>query len=320
MANTKELLSQNEIEALLDLFNTSENKEKTDILFEVGMSKVAKAICSYLDGLGLTTDKVRAVQSKTDVQDCFSYMPDYPYLERLSIDNFLALAIIRARFGGAANSETPDRPLTSLENRLMQALCREIEYIVEKELDHYLCKAATDKKIADSSVVITYENRQSALQFSFTVQSAPVAQIQTVVPKKEAVPVNTDGTKVDASIGRLITDALEAGREYKVAAFRNNEVHLLLDTSMVLMAESVEKSREKFLVKVKKSVTEKAVTGGYELIVAGTVMDDETFLSLEYGSLLTLTLFDDVKVYKDGKIVAKAKVFSRGGEITVKVM
>ncbi len=320
MASTKELLSQNEIDALLELFNRSENKQNTDILFEVGMAKVAKAIGSYLDGLGLTTDKVRAVQSKSEVNDRFSYKPDYAYLERLAIDNALALAIIGARFGSRVNSATPERPLTSLERRLMQALCREIEYIVEKELDPYLRKAVTDKKIADSSVVITYANRQSTLQFSFTVRSTPVAQTRNLAQKKEAVSADTDGTKVEASVGRLMTDTLEKGKHYKVAAFDKNNIHLLLDSSMVLMAGTVEKSNEKLSVRVKKSVTEKTVNGGYELVVAGTVMDDETFLSLEYGSLLALTLYDDVQVHKDGKIVAKAKVCASGGEITVKVL
>lgn len=319
MASVKELLSQNEIDALLDLFNTSEKKQNTDILFEVGMAKVAKAVGSYFDGLGLTADKVKAVQSGVEMHECFVYTPHYPYLERLSIDNALALDVIGARFGAAANSETP-RALTSLENRLMQALCREIEYIVEKELDPYLRKDTSGKKIADHSVLITYANRQSILQFSFTVPSAPVTQTQTVTAEKEAISADTEGTKVNASIGRLMTDTLEKGKEYKVVRFRDNDVHLLLDTSMVLLAGRVEKSREKLLVNVKKSLAEREGAGGFELVVAGTVMDDETFMSLAYGSLLTLPLFNDVQVYKDGKIVAKAKVFPHGGKITVKVM
>ncbi len=320
MTSTKELLSQNEIDALLDLFNTSDKKENTDILFEMGMAKVAKAIGSYLDGLGFTIDKARAIQSGGEVHDRFEYKPDYPYLERLSIDNTLALSILGVRFGSKVNSVAADRPLTSLEKRLMKALCREIEYIVEKELDHYLRKDTNGRKIADHSVVITHANRQSTLQFSFTVQSAPVVQTEAVVQKQEAIPAAINGTKIEASIGQLLTETLEVDKHYKIAALRNNKVHLLLDTSMALMAEVVETSSQKFLVKVNKSVAGTRISAAYDLVVAGTVMDDQTFLSLEYGTLLSLTLYDEIQVHKKGKIVAKAKVFSVKGELIVKVL
>ena len=53
---TKDLLSQSEIDSLLDIFASTGEDKSTDILFEVRMAKTAKGIENYLENLGLQFD------------------------------------------------------------------------------------------------------------------------------------------------------------------------------------------------------------------------------------------------------------------------
>ena len=317
---TKELLSQNEIDSLLDIFSSPDEEKSRDILFEMGIAKVAKGIENYLERLGLPFDDVSVSKSISEHKNSYNYNPDYLYLENLSIDNTLALSILAARFGANNREFSLDRELTSLEKQLLEDLCREIAYIVEKELDSYLAKDDGVEKIADYSLLVSQENVQSAMQLSFTtepvVPTAPVMLIEEEAVERSDV----DGTKVEAVVGTIATKILEQGAMYKLHAFAKNRAVLLLDETLPFMAERLQESDEKLLFALQEALTDKTVLAGYYLSVAGTTMDDEALLALEYGTVLALRSYDDVQIHKDGKMVAKAKAFFSNGEIAVKVL
>ncbi len=318
---TKELLSQNEIDSLLDIFSSPDEEKSRDILFEMGMAKVAKGIENHLERLGLPFDDVRALKSTSEHTNSYNYKPpDYPYLENLSIDNTFALSILAARFGANNREFSLDRELTSLEKQLLEDLCREIAYIVEKELDSYLAKDDGVEKIADYSLLVSQENVQSAMQLSFT--TAPLVPTAPVV-LQEQEPVETsdvDGTKVEAVVGMITVDVLELGAVYKLHAFGKNRAVLLLDETLPFMAKRLQESDSTLLFALQEAVTDKTMLAGYYLSVAAATIDDEALLALAHGTVLDLKPYDDVQIHKDGKMVAKAKAFFSNGEIAVKVL
>ncbi len=317
---TKDLLSQSEIDSLLDIFASTGEDKSTDILFEVRMAKAAKGIENYLENLGLQFDTVRVSKDMSAEQNSHNYNPEYMYLENLSIDNSLALSILAARFGSQDKNFSLDRELTSLEKQLLEDVCKEMAYIVEKELDSYLVKADSSEKMADQRILVSQENIQSVISFSFTKE--PVVTDTSVVIEDETATETDDvaGTKVEAVLGTIATDTLEKGIFYEMQAFSNNRAILLLDKTLPFMAKRLEAGDERLSFVLQEAVNDKRVLDGYYLCVAGTTIDDEALLSLEHGTVLELNTYHDVQIHKDARMVAKAKVLVTDGEITVKVL
>lgn len=317
---TKDLLSQSEIDSLLDIFASTGEDKSTDILFEVRMAKAAKGIENYLENLGLQFDTVRVSKDMSAEQNSHNYNPEYMYLENLSIDNSLALSILAARFGSQDKNFSLDRELTSLEKQLLEDVCKEMAYIVEKELDSYLVKADSSEKMADQRILVSQKNIQSVISFSFTKE--PVVTNTSMVIEDETT-IETDdvaGTKVEAVLGTIATDTLEKGIFYEMQAFSNNRAILLLDKTLPFMAKRLEAGDERLSFVLQEAVNDKRVLDGYYLCVAGTTIDDEALLSLEHGTVLELNTYHDVQIHKDARMVAKAKVLVTDGEITVKVL
>ena len=317
---TKDLLSQSEIDSLLDIFASTGEDKSTDILFEVRMAKAAKGIENYLENLGLQFDTVRVSKNMSAEQNSHNYNPEYMYLENLSIDNSLALSILAARFGSQDKNFSLDRELTSLEKQLLEDVCKEMAYIVEKELDSYLVKADSSEKMADQRILVSQENIQSVISFSFTKE--PVVTDTSVVIEDETATETDDvaGTKVEAVLGTIATDTLEKGIFYEMQAFSNNRAILLLDKTLPFMAKRLEAGDERLSFVLQEAVNDKRVLDGYYLCVAGTTIDDEALLSLEHGSVLELNTYHDVQIHKDARMVAKAKVFVLDGSVAVKVI
>ena len=317
---TKDLLSQSEIDSLLDIFASPGEDKNRDILFEVRMAKAAKGIENYLENLGLQFDTVRTSKERSVQKNSYAYNPEYIYLENLAIDNCLALSILAARFGSQDKNFSLDRELTSLEKQLLEDVCKEMAYIVEKELDSYLVKADSSEKMADQRILVSQENIQSVISFSFTKE--PVVTNTSVVIEDETV-IETDdvaGTRVEAVLGTIATDTLEKGIFYEMQAFINNRAILLLDKTLPFMAKRLEEGDERLSFVLQEAVNDKRVLDDYYLCVAGTVIDDEALLSLEHGTVLELNTYNDVQIHKDGRMVMKAKVFVLDGNVAVKVL
>jgi len=317
---TKDLLSQNEIDSLLDIFTSSDEDKNTDILFEVRMAKAAKGIANYLENLGLQFETVRVSKDVSTAQNNYHYTPDYRYLENLSIDNILALSILSARFGAQDRGFSLERELTSLEKQLLEDVSKEIAYIVEKELDSYLLKDDAVRKIADHSVFIVQETLQGAITFSFTKE--PVVPIAPVVLEDEtAIETDDDvGTRVEAVLGLIATKTLKVGIFYNLQAFAENRAILLLDKRLPFMAKRLREGEKQLSFALQEAVSDKTVLEGYYLCVASSTIDDEVLLTLEHGTVLKLSTYDDVQIHKDGRMVTKAKVYVLDGNIAVKAV
>ncbi len=320
MSTTKDLLSQSEIDSLLDIFTSPAEETGTDILFEVRMAKVAKAIENYLENLGLAFDEVKTVKSASVHTDSVVYDPDYQYLERVSIDNGLALTVLAARFGAKNRELSIDRTLSSLEKRLLDDVCIELVYIVEKELDGYLQKDDAVEKIADYGVVILDGNSERTISFTFK-QKRVMESVTVSLREEESLDeADVTGTKIEAVLGTIAIKVLKPGVIYKVHSFAKNRALLLIDNTLPFMANRLDESDGNLLLLLQEAVTDKRMFSGYYLCIAGTVIDDEALLSLERGTFLELRMYDDAEIYKDGKMVAKAKLLLKSGEIAVKVL
>ncbi len=320
MSTTKDLLSQNEIDALLEIFSSPTEETSSDILFEVRMVKVAKAIENYLENLGLVLDDVKVSKNRVADHNSYRCNPDYPYLDALSIDNRLALTVLAARFGSKNSDILLDRELTSLEKELFDDVSKEIVYILEKELDSYLVKESEIENLLEQSLLVTLKNRQFMINFSFV--DAPAKEIPPADLKKQETQAQGDvtGTKIEALLGTIATKVLTPGMIYKVHAFSKERAVLLIDKSLPFMANRLQESDKKLLLLLQEAVSDKRILAGYYLCIAESRIDDETLLGLERGTFLELHMCDDVEIHKDGKMVAKAKVLVTSGEIAVKVM
>ena len=320
MSTTKDLLSQNEIDSLLEIFSSPDEDKNTDILFEVRMAKVATGIEHYLENLGLMFDDVKVSKNTTVCENCYRYTSDNPHLEDIFMDNTLALNILAARFGSKSSEVSFERVLTSLEQQLMTEVCKEIVYILEKELDNYLVKEDGVEKIADQSVLVLQGNAQHMIFFSFKKESAKQSVSKGLDKKEVLNSCDNTRTKLEAVLGTIATKVLKPGVIYKVNTFSKNRAVLLLDETLPFMANRLEESDEKLLLLLQEAVTDKRLLAGYYLCVAETTIDDEALMRLERGTFLELGLYDDMQIHKNGKMVAKAKVLVTDGDIAVKVL
>lgn len=317
---TKDLLSQSEIDSLLDIFTSPAEEKNRDILFEVRMARAVKGIENYLENLGLQFDAARVSKSRAAEQNSCHYTPDCLYLENLSIENSLALSILAVRFGSKQENLLLERELTSLEKELLEDVCKEITYIVEKELDSYLLKDAAALKIEEYSLFVVQESVEHAISFSFTKES--IVPTAPVVFEDEPVPETNDaaGTKIEAILGTIAAKTLEKDIFYNMQAFAENRAALLLDGTLPFMAKRLQEDEKELSFMLQEAASDKTVLEGYYLCVARATIDDEVLLALEHGTVLELKPYDDVQIHKDGKMVAKAKVFVLDGEIAVKVI
>lgn len=311
MSTTKDLLSQNEIDSLLEIFSSPAEEGDSDILFEVRMAKVLKGVENYFENLGVVFDEISVSKSLPERTHDYNYVSDYLYLDKLSIDNRLALTVLAARFGAINRDVAIDRALTSLEERLLIDVSREIIYILEKEIDSYLRNNGGTETIADYSIDVLQDGITQKIGFSFMREST----IENTIASSAA-----SGTKVEAILGTIATKVLKKGQIYRVHTFDKERALLLIDSTLSFMANRLEESDETLLFLLQEAVTEKRALSGHYLCVAGTLIDDEVLLGLERGTFLELRVYDDVEIHKDGKIVAKAKVLVKYGEITVKVI
>jgi len=320
MSTTKDLLSQNEIDALLDIFSSPTEERSNDIVFELRMAKVAKGIENYLENFGLVLDGVKVSKNIAVDKNSYSYNSDYPYLDTLSIDNRLVLTVLVARFGSKNSDISLERALTSLEKELFHDISKEIIYIFEKELDSYLVKESGNESLVGQSVLVTLKNVQFVINFSFANETAKESVPASLKEHKPQESDDVAGTKIEALLGTIATKVLKPGVIYKVHAFSKKRAVLLIDRTLPFMANRLQESDKKLLLLLQEAVTDKRILSGYYLCIAGSRIDDETLLGLERGTFLELHMYDDVEIHKDGKIVVKAKVLVTNGEIAVKVI
>jgi hypothetical protein len=309
----KELLTQEEITALLELSAPQSAERSSAALFNAGLSKVAKGVGYYLQRLGLQFDAVTVQRDSSAPANSYRYEPDYPYLGSLSIENTLALGIIAARFGAKAEELSLTRALTSLEQNLMEDLCKEISYMVEKELDDYLVKDDAMGNRGDYGLRVAQGELEYTVQLSFT-HPQPEADI----PEPAVIAVS-EGTKVEALLGSVAAERLQEGMVYAVHLFGKNSAVLLLDGSLPYRAKHLHTDAQRHTFVLQEAIADKALLEGYCLCIAASILDDAAFLALDHGTVVALNAHDEVEIHKNGKLTAKGKLFLFEGDIRVRI-
>ena len=305
MQTSKELLSQNEIKALLDVLSTpSQDNSSKSLGFEWGMAKVLNSIKSYFDALTLSFAEVIVSKDITLASDCYTYKTNYPFLESLRIDNVLALQIIAARFG-ANNTNIMHRSLSSLEESVLDDVFKDIIYIVEKELDTFL---ATSDEMPSPREISFYNNDVvQKLVFDF--------KNETVIKA-----IDLEQTVVEAVIGRLDVNVIEKGMHYKVEGLSNRGAILMFDKTLSFNALKSSRNSSSLSYVLLDAVVSTPFFTSYYVVVGNGVLDDEVYVSMTKGSVLKLSRFTEAEIHKDGRMVSKAKLKIKNNEMLIEII
>ncbi len=311
--NTASLLSSTEIDALLSIFNTDETRDIGDIRFEASMQKVATQLEHYLNLLGI--EHVTAVVSPLlkGSETLYLHQPHGHLLSSVAIATPLLLAIVGLKCGAGEVDFTLERTLTTLESELITAVCEEITYIVEKELERYLQQNLSEISEHPQRVVLQVTSQSLPIELHF--QKA-LSQVQE---PKEAVVIPEDETIVEAILGTLDVVTMDSGNIYKVIPFEQRRSLLLLDKSATFYAKQrVQKSKTSYTLEASAPV--ELLKDCYYICVAKVMIQDALLLKLDYSTTLTLSLNKQVEVHKDGRIVANANITMLDGVMFIKVI
>jgi len=306
--NTKSLLSQNEVEALLEVFNEHHDKPH-DVVFELAMAKVAKNIGHYLETLGLTFSAIKVVKQDTREHAVFSYAAKGKYLDSLFLQNTLANAIV-AKLSGAKGCEFDlQRALSSLETALMEEIVTKIVYMVEKELDSYFSNHVVTEVLDTYRIVLMCGELQGLLYFSFVSNDS-----RSMPQRVKTVAV---GTKVEIVLGELLTDIVLHETLYPFKSYQPK--HLILDGRYSFQTQNVGNNGDMFTYTIGEASEQRLDAGRYYLVSARGYLDDEMLLNLKKGSLVDLHSLEELELHKDGKIAAVAELYAQQDRLMVKI-
>ena len=306
MQTSKELLSQNEIKALLDVLSSPlQESPSTNLSFEWRMAKVANSVKSYLDGFSLTFDEVKVSKEVTQIADYYIYETSCPYLESLRFDNALALQIIATRFGSAHFTLTK-RPLSTLEKSVLEDVCKEIVYIVEKELDALL--ASSDETLSSHEINFYRDGTVLKLGFDFSDKAVDKAELEE------------DRTVVEAIVGHIDTTVAEKGEHYKVIGFENSSAVLMFDKKLSFNVLKSSRNSQSFSYVLQDALESTIPLASYYVVIGRSILENEVYMSLSKGSTLKLTRLMDAELHKDGRIVSKAKLKISNSEMAIEVI
>ena len=306
--NSKSLLSQNEVEALLSIFNDHE-EENPDVLFELAMAKVARNIGNYLERLGLSFDAVQVVKKDENSPICYSYEVGHKLLKRLFLQNTLANAIIARECGAKKQDLTRQRALSDLEVLLLQEVSEQIVYMVEKELEGYFEQHEVSASLDDYRIALLRDETPQLIYFSF--------QQKKRTPEKAKILQGMEGTKAEILMGELLVDVLEEGRFYELQNY--SPKRLLLDGTSLFETQSIASEGENFSYVLGEAAQERDSKARYYVVIARGYIADEKLLELKHGSLVSLQPLEQIEICKDGKIEAVAELYSKENRIAVKV-
>jgi len=304
----KELLTQKEIASLLEIFTTHEPVKEGEVLLEVGISKVAIGLHHYFESLGLKVEEVSVVPGLFDYEVQEAYQSSYEYLSHIYIEPLLGLDLVGTRFGLSARCFEKERELTSLEQRLLAPIYKEISYLVEKELDGHFEKNGLSEGLHYLFKVII-EGVESVMVLDFLPETSNSVQD---VNREEYTPMLV-------SIGTLRTVNIEQNRSYFLDDFGAHRAVLLVDNSAAFLVEHQENGAEALSLELLGPLTDARLFERHHLVIASGLLDDETLLALEYGTVIGLPAYTEVKVYKEGVHLAKAKVYRSEGRLAVRV-
>jgi len=314
---TEELLSQDEINALLDIADKPaekapglSKKSPVDALFEA----VVKDVRDYLHAAGFAIEHVDILHRSPLAGYSCKHFEDKRCRFEVSVENTLLHAFIGVLFGGSAEGDA--RALSPLEEKLLAPLLSALQEIMLRHCRS--CSASLQGLRADKVerfLKLSFNGGSGAVKFSVSAASLPQK-------RPEKAPVITDQTegvpktvKVEAVIGTIRTERLVKGRAYRVEDYTFNEAMLLVADRPVFRTAVLDNRQSRLTLLLDKPFSTPAMPKEYCISIAGKRIEAETLSALKMGHSLALALYPTAMIYRAGRIVAQAKVFVKEGVV-----
>lgn len=314
---TEELLSQDEINALLDIVDKPAEKAPDplkgtpeDMLFE----GVARGVRDYFHTAGLAIEHIDILHQSPLIGYSCKHFEDKRYRLEICVENTLSHALIGVVFGGSDVGDA--RALTSLEEKLLAPLWSALQEILLRHCGLYsesLPGRRAEK--AERFLKFSFNGCNGVVKCSVLAASLPQKQPQKAEQPAEQTKNVAKWVKVEAVIGTIRTEKLVKGREYRLEDYTFNEALLLVESHQVFRTAVLDNSQSLLTLLLDKPFSAPARPEGYSISIAGKTVEAKTLLAIKQGHSLQLDLYPRAKVYQSGKIVSQAKVFVKEGVV-----
>ncbi|MBU1643136.1 hypothetical protein KKE54_07215 [bacterium] len=309
---TKELLSQDEIRALLDISPSAipAASSAPDDAF----SNAPEELLRYLQRSGLKAGSCSVVQKgRIGTHRCKSFKSQ-GYVAQLCIENRLTNAFIESILGGNSSRFEDDRVPGSLDEALLALLFSE----TQKLLQPYLQKV----HISDGRQAYFLEfflgNTKSVMKL--VLENLDRKELRRPEEGRQHNRSVLHKIKVEAVLGVVHADILKRGQSYKLDDYAFARIILLMDNALAFRGKIVQTTNDEMQLLLEGPIAQTTYRNEYLVCAAESFLDDEMLLSLEYGDHLNLKLYSDLQIHKEGRFVAKAELFIKNGDIAVGIV
>ncbi len=93
-----------------------------------------------------------------------------------------------------------------------------------------------------------------------------------------------------------------------------------MDNALAFRGKIVRTTNDEMRLLLEEPIEQASNPKGYLVCAAGSFLDDDVLLGLEYGRYLNLKLYGNLQVHKEGRFVAKAELFIKNGDIAVGIV
>ena len=309
---TKELLSQDEIRALLEIppAGKPENqKPEQSSMPDAVLANAAEELLRYLQRSGLKAGSFGVTQKGGIGTHRRKSFGNRGFVAHLCIENRLANAFIETVLGGSCSRFEDDRAPGVPDETLLALFFRETQKLLQPHL----------QKIHGSG-----SGRQVYLLEFYLGNTKSVMKLvlEGVAPAEAKKQVKTDWqkVKVEAVLGVVHADILKRGQSYKLEGYTFERIVLLMDNALAFRGKIVKTTNDEMRLLLEEPIAQSSNPKGYLLCAAGSFLDDDVLLALEYGHCLNLKLYGNLQIHKEGRFVAKAELFIKNGDIAVGIM
>lgn len=309
---TKELLSQDEIRALLEISPAGrrENpKSAQSSAPDAVLADAAEELLRYLQRSGLQAGSYGIVQKGAVGTHRCKRFRTQGSVAHLCIENRLANAFIETALGGDCSRFEDDRAPGSLDEALLALLFRE----TQKLLQPYLQKI---QSFASGRQTYFLEfflgNTKSVMKLVLEGVASAGAEKQ--------VKTDLQKIKVEAVLGVVHADTLKRGKSYKLEGYTFERIVLLMENALAFRGKIVQTTNDEMRLLLEEPIAQSSYSKGYLVCAAGSFLDNDMLLDLEYGHCLNLKLYGTMQVHKEGRFVANAELFIKNGDIAVGIV
>jgi len=314
---TEELLSKDEINALLDIADDSAEKtpktlqkKPEDVLFE----GIAKDVRDYLHAVGLEIDRIDVLHRSPLVgYSCKHVENKVSHLE-ICVENTLFNALIGVLFGGSAVGDA--RALGSLEEKLLAPLWSVLQKIMLRHCR--LCSESLRTRNEEKSerfLKLSFNGSSGVIKLALTIFPLPQEQPEKAPVIKEQPKYEIRTLKAEAVIGTIRTERLVKGRAYRLEEYTFNEALLQVENRPFFKTAVLDNRQSRLTLLLDKKLSAPEMSEEYCVSIAGRMVEAKTLLALKQGHSLVLDLYPTAEIHKAGKSVAQAKVFVKEGAV-----